>query len=375
MMKKYLIFIISKLIILWKQKTKRIILVFRYDELGDWILWLSAAAELRKFYPKDNYWIVLVGKPGLTQLNKECPYWDEVWDFELKQYLTSFFYRMKIIFKLMGACIVLNPVLSRTLTIDQLIGYSLARDRIGIDIKSDQVIYCPEEERHHGNSFYTKLISIDLNKTMLEINAHFVHAVTGKKFQPGFDSLEFIPDVIPKIEHYITVVPGAGSVKRCWEPQKFAEIINRIIKGNPNLKIVLSGMICDVERAEKIISMIDTKDAIIDYCGQTDLVELCGLIKKSNFVLGNDTAAIHLAASYKVTSVCILGGGHFGMFHPYNDDLIEITKSIAVYSHKDCYNCNWHCYQNPYSLSPYPCISAVSVDSVWQKVNKLLNIQ
>ena len=353
--------------------SKQKIFVFRHDELGDWVLWLTAAAELRKFYPKNKYRIILVGKPALKQLNKECPYWDKVLDFDVKQYLTSFLYRVKIIFKLMGANIVLNPVLNRTLTIDQLIGYSLAGERIGINIKSDQVIYRLDAEIRQGDSFYTKLISLDLNKNMLEINVDFAYAVTKKKLTAGFDSLEFIPAVKPEIENYITVVPGAGSIKRCWESEKFAEIINRIIKEKPNFKIVLSGMICDLERSEKIISRINAKDVIVNYCGKTDLLELCGLIKKSKFVVSNDTATIHFAASYRVPSICILGGGHFGLFHPYHGELSEIAESVTVYCHRDCYNCNWHCYQNPYSTLPYPCISAVSVDSVWQEVKKLLD--
>jgi ADP-heptose:LPS heptosyltransferase len=348
------------------------VFVFRHDELGDWTLWLSAAAELRKFYSSDEYHIVLVGKPGMELLNQQCPYWDEVISFDIKSYLSSFWYRIRTIFKLLRADIVLNPVLNRNITIDQLVGYTCAGERIGIDVKADQVVYRPEAERSYGNSFYTRLISLDLNTNMLEINAEFVRAVIGEDYEVVFDSLEFISEINPEIDDYILIVPGAGSPKRCWEPEKFAAIINLITKEKPDLKIVLSGTAKELECSGNILNNVDKAGDVLNLCGKTDLLELCGLIKGAGFVLSNDTAATHLAASYKVPSICILGGGHFGMFHPYNSQTAAEVNSVAVYSPMNCYNCNWHCYKSPYSSVPYPCISAVPAEAVWPETKKLL---
>ena len=59
---------LCRIVLLEKHKS---IVIFRHDELGDWLLWLAAAAEIREFYPKDKYRIVLIGKPETASLVQE----------------------------------------------------------------------------------------------------------------------------------------------------------------------------------------------------------------------------------------------------------------------------------------------------------------
>ena len=375
MLKKIIGWLLRKWLFITRElflQKKKNIYIFRYDELGDWVLWLSAAAELRKFYPKGKWRIILIGKPALRELNLQCPYWDEVLDFDIKTYLGSFWYRLRLILKLTTADIVLNPVLNRNFSVDKLIGYSGAPARIGIDVRFDQIAYRPEAERKAGNSYYKKIISLDLTKHILDINADFVSAVTGEKVAAVLDSLAFIPAIKSTFENYAVVLPGAGTVKRCWEPEKFTEIINLLTKENPELKIVLCGTAGEKRLSEQIISGARSRDSVVNCCGKTNLINFCNIIKYSALVIANESGGLHIAASYGVPSVCILGGGHYGLFHPYPERISSDVKSIAVYCRKDCYNCNWHCYKNPYLSETYPCVSAVSIDSVWNEIKKRL---
>ena len=275
-----------------------------------------------------------------------------------------------MIFKLSSADIVLNPVPARNITVDQLIGYSGAAKRIGIDVKPHQFLYRQQAERELGNSCYTKLLPLDLSKHILEINADFVEALTGSACPVTLDALDFIPTTKPDFENYVLIVPGAGFAKRCWEPEKFADVINRIIEQRPEIKIVISGTDTDLERSEIIIANVKNSEQVINLSGKTDLPELCGIAKHALCIIGNDTAPIHLAANYLVPSLCVLGGGHFGSFHPYPEVIPSAPESI--YSTMPCFSCNWHCYENPYDAKPFPCISAISVDSVWDKIQHLL---
>jgi len=69
-------------------------------------------------------------------------------------------------------------------------------------------------------------------------------------------------------------------------------------------------------------------------------------------------------------AVCILGGGHFGRFAPYPGHLTN--KPTCIFEKMDCYNCNWDCKFKTAENIPYPCISGVSLDKVWQTVLQLL---
>lgn len=373
---KQLVIKIIKIIITVASKlsccTKEDIIIFRYDEIGDWLLWLNAASTIREHYPKEKYRIILFCKPANLELSRSCPFWDEVIPFCITSYKSRLLYRLKLIWKLLKVDIIINPVLNRTITVDQLIGYSGAKERIGVDVSTDQIFYRTESERSYGNSFYTKLYSLDLKQHMLDINADFALGISGKECNHSPNSLEFLKIVHPEFRNYILIVPGAGSPKRCWQPDKFSEIMNRILSIQPESKVVMSGTFDDIERSTTISRSIDYDEKIINLCGKTNLLELCGLISNASLIITNESGALHLAACYKTPSVCILGGGHFNLFHPYPKELSETINSKAVYSKMPCFNCNWHCFQNPYIIEPYPCISRISVESVWQEVESIL---
>jgi len=57
--------------------------------------------------------------------------------------------------------------------------------------------------------------------------------------------------------------------------------------------------------------------------GKTTIAQLVELIRNASLLIGNDSAAIHMAAATQTPSVCILGGGHYGRFLPYQPESRE----------------------------------------------------
>jgi hypothetical protein len=69
-----------------------------------------------------------------------------------------------------------------------------------------------------------------------------------------------------------------------------------------------------------------------------DLVES---LSASAAVLTTETATAHLATALDLPMVCIVGGGHFGLFSPW-----RLSGRQAWLTHKvPCFNCNWQCSQ------------------------------
>jgi len=353
-----------------KVSGKQQIFVFRCDELGDFILWLGAAKILREYYPADKYHITLVSKPVNRQLAELCPYWDEVWDFDQRQYQHNRIYRLKAILKLMRADMVINPVLNRSLLIDNFIGYSNAPARIGVDVKYNEVCHHPKAAIAAGNLNYTRLVRLDLSKHVIDINFDFAAALTGVRQTPSPDALTFIPDRKNDVQDYFMVVPGAGSHARRWPPADFAEIIDFVQKQRPDLKALICGTREEFELGEKVRSAAGNPDRIINYCGKSDLIELVNIVKNAKFILSNDCAALHIAACFGVRSVGILGGAHVGLFFPYPAN--SNVKSIAVFVPKECFNCHWYCFRHPEEQTPYPCIEQIGVPEVRDAVCELL---
>ena len=93
----------------------KLILLIRQDAIGDFILWLDTAKEYRKYFPPENYKIVLIGNALWCDLAKELPFWDEVLPINIKAFKTLSKYRWNILRKVrsFGAEIAIQPTYSR----------------------------------------------------------------------------------------------------------------------------------------------------------------------------------------------------------------------------------------------------------------------
>jgi hypothetical protein len=70
----------------------------------------------------------------------------------------------------------------------------------------------------------------------------------------------------------------------------------------------------------------------------------------------------------------IVGGGHFGSFVPYPEEIRPSYVSFA-YEKMTCYHCFWRCHKRETKFDVFPCVSAVTVDIVWEQAKNLLNVE
>ena len=101
-------------------------------------------------------------------------------------------------------------------------------------------------------------------------------------------------------------------------------------------------------------------------------MELASLLSQSRLTISNDTGTVFLSSAVGTTSICILGGGHFGRFVPYPDLPGQANNLHTVYHKMHCYGCNWVCIFPFTKGEPTPCIANISVEIVWNKVRPLL---
>lgn len=105
--------------------------------------------------------------------------------------------------------------------------------------------------------------------------------------------------------------------------------------------------------------------------GKTSLGQLAAILAHARLVLTNDTSAAHIGPEVGVPTVCILGGGHYGRFLPY--DLLDARLAPRAVSHRmDCFGCNWRCIYGTEIGQPFPCVTKVSVEDVWDAVEDVL---
>ncbi|MBW1746667.1 MAG: hypothetical protein JRG74_11105 [Deltaproteobacteria bacterium] len=127
----------------------------------------------------------------------------------------------------------------------------------------------------------------------------------------------------------------------------------------------------DIQVGEALIAIMNIP--AVNMADETDLTELVAIIKDAQFLLGNDTSAVHIATAVATPAFCLLGGGHYGRFMLY--DIENKTKKphpVAIIHQMDCFSCNWRCRYFVEDGKPCPCIEKISVEEVFAALKPLL---
>ncbi|MBC8257390.1 MAG: glycosyltransferase family 9 protein, partial [SAR324 cluster bacterium] len=373
---KSLLFYLFDSLALWKtpapQKNQlELVLLIRQDAIGDFVMWLDTAKEYRKLYPSENYRIVLAGNAVWFDLAKGLPYWDEVLPINVKNFKTFSTYRRDILRQVrnLGAQIAVQPTFSREFYHgDSLVRASNAFHKVSSvgDMSNRNWL-----KKTLADGWHTELIPASTQiMTELERNAEFFQGLSRKLYQANYPKLKLSCTAAStnlKTKDYYVLFPGVSTALRKWPAENFAEIANRIFD-RTGLKGILDGAPNEKPLA---VSVQNLSRASLEWEG-TSLDEFPELLKNARFLISVETSSAHIASAVCTPTICILGGGHFGRFVPYPDLPGQINYLRPVFHKMPCYGCNWECIYPLKEDEPAPCVSNISVDAVWQEVEKII---
>lgn len=356
-----------------ESKSTESVLIIRLDAIGDFILWLDSARHFRKIYPDKK--IILLGNQVWTDLAKKFPYWDAVWVLNRRKFYRNLPYRLRLLKKIRkaGFDIVIQPTYSREFLYgDAIVLISGARERIGSigDCSNIRPI-----EKKISDRFYTQLIPATPKPLMeLRRNAELVRGL-------GYVSQSALPDMMPVTQGinnpvansspYFVLFPGASWTGRQWSIEKFSEFASLVFH-ETGMSAVICGGVTERQLGEALIAIMEIP--VVNMVGETSLAELVAIIKDAQFLLSNETSAVHIASAVSTPAFCLLGGGHYGRFMPYDiESETEKPVPIAIIHQMDCFNCNWHCRYFVEDGKPVPCIEKISVEEVFAALQPLIN--
>ena len=224
-----LLFILFDSIALWAAKVPKhnqlkLILLIRQDRIGDFILWLDTAKEYRKYYPPENYKIILIGNAIWSDLAKGLPLWDEVLPVNVKAFKALSRYRWNILRKVrnFGAKIAIQPTYSREFYHgDSLIRASNASKKVS---SAGNMSNRNQLKSNLADRWHTELIpSSPEQLSELERNAEFFSGFIKKLYLPSYPELELSCDCniqeLKRKSFYILSL-GANKKYREW-PYKY----------------------------------------------------------------------------------------------------------------------------------------------------------
>ena len=355
-----------------ESKNTKSLLIIRLDAIGDFILWLDSARHFRKIYP--NKKIILLGNQVWTDLAQKFPYWDEVWELDRRKFYRNLPYRVRLLKKIRkaGFDIVIQPTYSREFLYgDAIVRISGAREKIGSvgDWSNIRPI-----EKKITDRFYTQLIPANPKPLMeLRRNAEFVGGL-GYTFQSALPDMmsvaQGINNPVANNSPYFVLFPGALWTGKQWPVEKFSEFASSVFH-ETGMSAVICGGQTERQLGKALIAIMDIP--VVNMVGETSLAELSAIIKDAQFLLSNDTSAVHIAPAVATPAFCLLGGGHYGRFMPYDiESKTEKSLPVPIIHKMDCFNCNWHCRYFVEDGKPVPCIEKISVEEVFAAIQPLI---
>ena len=190
-------------------------------------------------------------------------------------------------------------------------------------------------------------------------------------------------DLPYKMSKYCVVAPGASKKEKCWPLSRYTEIVDYIIK-EYGLNICICGGADEKEYSDYIMQNSNYKDSIVDYTGKTGFSEWSAIVQNADFVIGNDSATLHMAAASGRKAVCIAGVYDRGHFFPYDVDEIGKDERIpeTVMVTMPCEFCRTKGYYSGFGNKECKraigrgectiCISKITIDVVKNTIDKLL---
>jgi len=354
---------------LFRKPAKRLLLI-KTDAIGDYVIFRNFIEILKKSEKYRDYQIDLLGNKIWRDLNEayDKQYLNETYFIDnpnsfyeaplktLKQGWQLFKNRYEV---------VLQPTYTRVFITDGFAALTAAKQIIGYESDNEGIF---PRYKKKTDKFYTRLLPLPQeNYFEFNRNVFFFETVLGEKIDLK------VPYISTNIgtKNGIAILPGAGAFKRGWEGDKFLELIKRLLQ-QTNEPIFLIGGPSEVRHGEFLMQNLPA-GSIENRINKTTLPQLIDTIAGSSLLIANETSAIHMAMATQTPSVCILGGGHFERFAPYPAG--TPNAPVCVYEKMPCYYCNWICIYKTEANEPFPCISAVTLENVWEAVLPLIATQ
>lgn len=358
------------------------ILVIKSDAIGDFLIWLDSAKELRSIYPEKQ--IVLMCSSPCADIAKATGFFDEILTLNIRKFESDTAYQKEIkkMCRTLSFDVLIQTAYSRTVHMDMLAAVIPAAEKIGLvsdESRTNLSRYITfKSNKKKLDTIYDKLIPVTGGWLMeLKRNGELIRGLGHKDFRVGMPvlkSYETDDGIIPEGAYFV-IFPGASTPKKMWNIKNFAEIAE-YVSGRTGWKAYACGGADEQYLYDRLGS-----PAIVNYFGKTSLMELAEVIRHAKLVISNDTSGIHFAAAVNTPSVCILGEYNYGRFLPYDYDREyenELKPMIVCSADMPCKRCaagkmTSECNACMASTGRYLCVEKVTVSQVKEAVDEIIN--
>lgn len=360
------IYLLYRWIFVWMNKKanqKVDLVIIRTDLIGDYVIWHDTLSAYKiRFADKK---IILVCSNVVKPLADQEEFFTEVIGFDNKRLHQSLSYKNEFLSGLrnISAYTLINPMWERHQIGDLFSFFVRAEKKIALEANNSKGFFIRLRDLIYNNR-----ISADNLKNEIEVAQLFTQKVLFQSYSYGHYPLRFKQGYNIGLSCYIVISLSASKEKRIWNIDRLIEIIDYL---PPKYNIVLTGSgNADVLRGQYVQNHSNNPKRITNLVNKTSLIDLISVISGAKMVIGNDSAAVHIAAATRTPSLCIFHGAQFGRFLPYPQYVGKVKTPTIVFKKLPCYGCNYKCKFKFENM--LPCLSMVSVDMVKEKIDTMI---
>lgn len=317
-----------------RRTTKNGVAVFiQLGGIGDLVLSLFAMSKIKEVY-STNY---LICKDTCYELAKSLHIWDDVIPVSMIAYKKNMRYRKEINkkFKIMQVEDLYNMVYSRNLYTELAVMQIQAVKKYGFKGEDSQSgLHTRISDKLYCNTF-------EINEKIMEIEKYTQYAnwILDKKYANQIYCINRLTSFqVQEVEGYYVVMPGGSYSEKRWESWKFGRVIDYIWHSY-KLMAVLLGDAAERDIGNEITNQIKG-EGIVNYIGKTTLAEMTDVIANAHFLIGNDSAGVHLAAATRTKSYAIAGCWDMSRFLPYvSIKNMNEYRPCVIRASVECSNC------------------------------------
>jgi ADP-heptose:LPS heptosyltransferase len=165
----------------------------------------------------------------------------------------------------------------------------------------------------------------------------------------------------PARQRLVLVNPNASELlpHRRWMPDRYAELIRRLIAGHADILVAITGAPNERPEAEALAAQSGPR--CISLAGKTALAELPALYSHATVMVTNDSGPSHFAAATGLRTIVLFGPETPKLYQP-------LGPSRAIYAGLACSPCVSAHNHRKTACTDNVCMKAISVDEVYAAV-------
>ncbi|MBT3359908.1 MAG: glycosyltransferase family 9 protein [Rhodospirillales bacterium] len=346
--------------------------VIRMDGIGDMVLFRRSLDHYAEIFGVERADITVIGSRTWAGLADKLFAGYKVHAIDEHRFHKKPGYRFEVARWLYGQNF-------RVVVLDSFFRKPLMGDSLMLIAEAEKVVTCvpwlsPKTKETFAYSLSRATTLVDTGEYPVhETIRHyrFLSAVAGREITPETVRLSWDggpPPVPADGKPYVVLNFGSNEYGRRWPLEKYLDTARWLL--DRDYRVVFSGAKNDIVHSAEIRAALDSGD-VVDLIGKTSVPGLMDLLKHAAAVLTNDTGPAHLAIALGVPTLVLVGGGHFGSFVPYAE---EVCPPSAHFLHveMDCYHCFWGCHLRENERASFPCVAAITQESVQAVLGELL---